>query len=107
MNRRVKAYNRAAELVQSGWCRFHGAKNKNNKKVFYLSVEATKFCMTGALSRSFADLEIDESEFCRTDFDIEGLLFEWNDAEKRTQGEVVEVLRNAAKKAAKENMTYG
>ena len=73
----------------------------------YLGKEATQFCMTGALLRSFSDLGIDEKEFDRTDFDIEGSLFEWNDARVRTQREVVKMLRSAAKKAAKKDITYG
>src|SRR5215510_9152762 len=92
----------AAEIVARGWCQGAWAQDKNDESVAPCSDDAVKWCAIGALILAV------RSQPCP---DIAGALTalgrairmasasQWNDNPKRTQAQVVNALRRAARLA--------
>ena len=93
----------AAKLIkESGWCQGHMALDKNGKPTNHLASGACDFCMTGALDRAAYDLDAtldlrDEAE-CAALENVAAYvhLTDFNDNARRTKGEVISVLKDAA-----------
>ena len=86
-------YYRASELIKSGWTQFYYARTRNDIRVNPLHEEAAKWCYTGSLIKSCADLDFDFSNLPRY---YNKYNPDWNDAPERTQEEVLGVLLEIA-----------
>jgi hypothetical protein len=92
----------AADLVAHGWTQAAYARDEFDLAVIYADDAATCFCASGAIFRACYDLRLPDPQLrvmavqCVEDRLQGRHLPAWNDAEGRTQGEVVAALHAAA-----------
>ncbi len=89
----------AAAVVAKGWCQEQLAKDKDGKVAPVRSDAACQWCLLGALDKSRSDGP-DGWTYLNNVTGINPI--KWNDAEGRTQGEVVAALVQAAELAESE-----
>lgn len=84
-------------LVEKGWTQDDVAKDRFSVPCDALSREATCFCAVGAILRAQEDLRIEQNVTCRDDLILSfervthiGDLADFNDAEERTEEQVLE-----------------
>lgn len=104
---RPDIFERAAELVEAGWCQETSAKNATGGAVRWDAEQAVCFCAAGAISRALEDTsgwsQIKYSQaiaWMQETLKGAGVLSgipKWNDAAERTQDEVAAMLRKAGK----------
>ena len=85
---RTKILNETRQILENGWCKFAGAKDRHSDVVAVESNEARAFCILGALDRActrvcVTDEEqhiafLDIMEYFRQANDIENVIH-WND----------------------------
>ena len=104
-------YNKTADILEKGWTQEAMARDKYGTMVSSFNPNAVSFCLGGALTlvfrrylgRGYKKLR----EYLEVPNSAHSTLSAWNDDPKRTQEDVIELLRNAAKRADEENKTTG
>ena len=96
----------ALTKIKKGWCKGAGARNKNNKPVEWKSIQATKYCVVGAIfSTKFATYyEQEKAHVCFFSANNipPNVTATWNDNKKRTKKQVVAAFEKAIKRAEKD-----
>ena len=103
-----KILNRAAELVTQGWCKMTAAKDELGRHVPPTHPNACRWCATGAIDKAVDDIipnlgrheqawEVNRlAKYVQEANGIVCLLHRWNDSEKTTQEQVIQVLKYAS-----------
>ena len=105
-------YNKAADFVEKGWTQGRMAVDKHGNDCHSQSKDAVRWCLSGALSltcvvKSFSQFSMSPRTELVKYLSLEDSITYWNDDPNRTQEDVVELLREAAKRADEEGMTIG
>jgi hypothetical protein len=92
----VRLLREARALIEQGWCQGHAAETARGSHVDSFNSRAVRFCISGALTQasrrtraSFAMVQAAADELC-TAGDINSLV-QWNDANGRTQQQVLDL----------------
>lgn len=92
---------RAAEYVERGWTQGTGARSAKGRRVVVTGRAAVCWCAEGAIHMAARDNEETiwqaRTVLLRVLPDEVTSIMDWNDAPSRTQAEVVDALRRAAK----------
>lgn len=95
---------KAADFVERGWCQRAYALNAAGERIFERSLTATCWCVYGALHAAMPDTGPESLHLCalavgemRSELRLmpSESLDTWNDAQGRTQAEVVAALRGS------------
>jgi len=104
---KVAVFERAAQLVETGWCQGTSALDAEGLPARWDSPKAVCFCAMGAIARALQDVsgwtQLKHSEAMT--MVMGGLKFagattglvKWNDAQERTRHEVATLLRMVGK----------
>ena len=111
----VKVYKSILDIVKAGWTQGRYAAAKDNVTCNPLSMEACKWCSTGAImsvigydpslggsydygTAKLTDVLHDHVKFLE-EFDprLDGCLWKWNDHEDRTQEDVIQLFTEVIK----------
>ena len=94
-------YNKAADMVESGWIQGEMAKNEEGCFVHPLAGDAKSWCLSGAL-RVVSWTVKDHNQYALTflklikNLGLSEHATTWNDRPRRTKEQVVALLRSAA-----------
>ena len=99
----AEMYNKAADIIEKGWTRKVAARNELGYSVHPTAGDATSWCLSGALtvvSRIAEGFDLYESNFIGLirNLGLSEHATKWNDDPNRTQKDVVELLRETAKR---------
>ena len=101
-------YNKAADLVEKGWIQGEMAKDKNGNSCSSHSENATHWCLAGALNLAcFGSISSSSYDSLVFFLSLDDPMTTWNDDLNRTQEDVVELLRDAAKRADEQHLRSG
>lgn len=88
---------KAADLIENnGWTQNFMARNVEGLSVNQLSIEASCFCILGAMLNISGNHADDAAKILRDHLNIPHIAM-WNDNPSRTKEEVINALREAAK----------
>ena len=103
-----EVYNKAADVVEKGWTQGAFARDEQGNIRASKHRRAVSWCLSGALFLVFnPQFGLRSYKKIRNYLGISPSLSVWNDDLYRTQKEVVKLLRETAKRADRENKTYG
>lgn len=114
----------AKKLVEKGWCQGSPAREADGSAVFSKETTAVKWCAIGALYRALDYLKVGmpdtrpsidyfgmpdtrpSRDYCGKVLGIDAnMVLGWNDADGRTQSEVIEMFEKAYQLALKDEET--
>lgn len=106
-----------SDYLKQGWCQNDSAQDANGNTTRYFYPEAARWCSTGALCRTHYDYSVNHNndmgrflqwrrrldeaiqEELKLDVECISGLIAWNDADGRTQAEVIALFERAEAKA--------
>ncbi|MHA2046732.1 MAG: DUF6197 family protein [Candidatus Thorarchaeota archaeon] len=115
---KINVLKEAKQIVENGWCKYSGAKDRNHDNVAVESSRANSFCTMGAIDRACSIIYGEDKVsdhfpnvfiyFAR----VNGIdnVIKWNDDFNRSKEEVIDAFDNAIhnaewEKSCKDNTT--
>ena len=104
----TELYNQAAALIAKGWTQGVYSRDKEGNSCDPGEKSAVSWCLSGALLLA-SDLSAFSSGLreVRSYLGLKVAVATWNDNPGRTQRDVVKLLKNAARRAARGDKTIG
>ena len=104
----AELYNKAADMIESGWTQHALARTVEGNRCNPESPQAVCWCLVGAIDVvSIGKLGAGHQNHFLNYLGLDGLISSWNDQLNRSQEDVVKLLRDTAKRADREDKIYG